>query len=180
MKIVQYERDGVEKTGLLEDNLVTELSCSTIEAINSSSTKRFEKHLIYKIADIKIKSPVSSSKIVCVGLNYRDHAAELKMELPEEPIIFLKPSTAVIGHLDNVIYPNSSKQLDYEAEIGIIIQKVAKDVKKNDAEEFIGGYTVINDVTARDLQQKDGQWTRAKSFDTFAPQAPVLKLNQIQ
>ncbi|MGZ7209025.1 MAG: fumarylacetoacetate hydrolase family protein, partial [Methanobacterium sp.] len=130
---------------------------------------------IYKFEDIDLKSPVSPSKIVCVGLNYRDHAEELNMDIPEEPILFLKPSTSVIGHLDDIIYPNSSKQLDYEAEIGIVISKEARNVKSGNAEEFIGGYTAFNDVTARDLQQKDGQWTRAKSFDTFAPIGPWIE-----
>ena len=175
MKIIRFIIDDEEKTGLLEDNNIIELSCTTIEAINSSNIDRSKKDIVYDLEDVEIKSPVLPSKVVCVGLNYRDHAEELKMDLPEEPIIFLKPSTAVIGHLDNIFYPNSSKQLDYEAEIGIVISKVTKDVKKNDAEEFIGGYTVINDVTARDLQQKDGQWTRAKSFDTFAPIGPFIE-----
>ncbi|MGZ7049441.1 MAG: fumarylacetoacetate hydrolase family protein [Methanobacterium sp.] len=175
MKIVRFLEDGKEKTGLLEEDLVTELSCQSIEAINLSSTRRFEKHSIYKFEDIDLKSPVSPSKIVCVGLNYRDHAEELNMDIPEEPILFLKPSTSVIGHLDNIIYPNSSKQLDYEAEIGIVISKEARNVKSGNAEEFIGGYTAFNDVTARDLQQKDGQWTRAKSFDTFAPIGPWVE-----
>jgi 2-keto-4-pentenoate hydratase/2-oxohepta-3-ene-1,7-dioic acid hydratase in catechol pathway len=175
MKIIQFRKDGKEKTGLLENNRVTELSCSTLEAINSLSIKKYKKDSVYKIEDIKIESPVLPSKIVCVGLNYVDHAKELNMDIPEEPIIFLKPPTAVIGHLNNIIYPNSSKQLDYEAEIGIVISKEAKKVKEQDANEFIGGYTVFNDVTARDLQQKDGQWTRAKSFDTFAPIGPCIE-----
>lgn len=175
MKIVQFESKGKEKTGLLEDNQVTELSCPVIEAINSSSLGKFKKNSIYRFEDIKIKSPVSPSKIICIGLNYRDHAEELDMDIPEEPIIFLKPSTSVIGHLDYINYPNSSKHLDYEAEIGIVISKEAKNVKAENAGEFIGGYTAFNDVTARDLQQKDGQWTRAKSFDTFAPIGPCIK-----
>ncbi|MGZ7210041.1 MAG: fumarylacetoacetate hydrolase family protein [Methanobacterium sp.] len=175
MKIVRFLVDGKEKTGLLEEDLVTELSCESIEAVNLSSARIFEKNSVYNIADIKIKSPVSPSKIVCVGLNYRDHAEELNMDIPEEPILFLKPSTSIIGHLDNIIYPNSSKQLDYEAEMGIVVSKEATNVKSGNAEEFIGGYTVFNDVTARDLQRKDGQWTRAKSFNTFAPIGPWIE-----
>lgn len=175
MKIIQFLRDGKEKTGLLENKQVTELTCSTIEAINLASIQKFKKTHVYSLDDIKINPPVSPSKIVCVGLNYRDHAAELNMDLPEEPIIFLKPPTAVIGHLEDIIYPGSSKQLDFEAEIGIVISKEAKNIKENDADEFIGGYIVFNDVTARDLQQKDGQWTRAKSFDTFAPIGPCIE-----
>lgn len=209
MKIIQFVEDRKEKTGLIEDNHVIELSCSTIEAINSSfieksskieafKTKgfdapnsknlrdfwelenashflKFKEDSVYKIEDIKIKEPVLPSKIVCVGLNYRDHAAELKMEIPDEPIIFIKPPTSVISHLDNIIYPNTSNQVDFEAELGVIISKEAKNVKSEDAADFIGGYTAVNDVTARDLQKKDGQWTRAKSFDTFCPIGPCIE-----
>jgi 2-keto-4-pentenoate hydratase/2-oxohepta-3-ene-1,7-dioic acid hydratase in catechol pathway len=172
---------------------VIELSCPIIEAMNSLSTSKsskigdfwelenashflkFKKDSIYKIEDIKIKEPVLPSKIVCVGLNYRDHAAELNMEIPDEPIIFIKPPTSVIGHSDNIIYPDCSNQVDYEGELGIIISKEAKNVKEKDTAEFIGGYTVLNDVTARDLQRKDIQWTRAKSFDTFCPIGPCIE-----
>lgn len=177
MKIIRFIKDGKEKTGLIEDNNIIELSCSIIEAIKSSSIQKYIKDSNYKFEDIKIKSPVSPSKIVCVGLNYRDHAEELNMDIPEEPILFLKPSTSVIGHLDNIIYPDSSNQVDYEAEIGIVISKEARNVKSENAEAFIGGYTAFNDVTARDLQQKDGQWTRAKSFDTFASIGPCIETN---
>jgi len=173
MKIIKYTADGKEKTGLMEEIGITELSCPVIEAINSSNIEKFKKDRIYNVEDVKINSPVSPSKVVCVGLNYKDHAKELKMELPDEPVIFLKPPTAVIGHLDSIIYPNCSNQVDYEAELGIVISKEARNV--SDAGEFIGGYTIFNDVTARDLQKKDIQWTRAKSFDTFAPIGPCIE-----
>lgn len=169
MKIIQFLKDNHEKTGLLEDDHIIELSCSTIEAINSKNIEEFQKDINYKVEKVKVLPPVLPSKIVCVGLNYKDHAAELNMELPEEPIIFIKPPTSVIGHLDNVIYPASSSQVDYEGELGIVISKETKNVKAEDAADYIGGYTAVNDVTARDLQRKDGQWTRAKSFDTFCP-----------
>jgi 2-keto-4-pentenoate hydratase/2-oxohepta-3-ene-1,7-dioic acid hydratase in catechol pathway len=175
MKIIRFLKEMGEKTGLIEDNQVTELSCSTIDAINSQNIDNFKKDEIYEIEDVEIKSPVSPSKIVCIGLNYKDHAAELKMELPDEPILFIKPQTSVIGHLDSIIYPDSSSQVDYEAELGIILSREAKNVKAENAEDFIGGYTVLNDVTARDLQRKDGQWTRAKSFDTFCPIGPYIE-----
>ena len=97
------------------------------------------------------------------------------MELPDEPIIFIKPQTSVIGHLDPIIYPSSSSQVDFEAELGIVLSKEVKNVKAEDAVDFIGGYTALNDVTARDLQRKDGQWTRAKSFDTFCPIRPCIE-----
>jgi len=173
MKIIQFTADGKEKTGLIEEKSIIELSCSVIEAINSSNIEKFKKDITYNVEDVRMNSPVSPSKVVCVGLNYKDHARELKMELPDEPVIFLKPPTAVIGHLDSIIYPDCSNQVDYEAELGIVISKEARNV--SDAREFIGGYTVFNDVTARDLQQKDIQWTRAKSFDTFAPIGPCIE-----
>lgn len=113
-------------------------------------------------------------KIVAVGLNYKDHAKELKMKMSEEPTIFMKPGTSVIGHMDDIIYPGMSAQVDYEAELAVVIGKKAKNIQENDAKEHILGYTCANDVTARDLQKKDGQWTRAKSFDTFCPLGPVI------
>ncbi|MEN4018814.1 MAG: fumarylacetoacetate hydrolase family protein [Methanobacterium sp.] len=175
MKVIQFIADGKEKTGLLEDKNIIELSCSILKAINSSSIQKFKKSHVYLLEDIKVKPPVSPSKVVCVGLNYRDHATELNMELPDEPIIFIKPPTSVIGHLNDIIYPNTSSHVDFEAELGAIISKEAKNVKSGDAADFIGGYTALNDVTARDLQQKDGQWTRAKSFDTFCPIGPCIE-----
>ena len=118
--------------------------------------------------------PCVPSKVVAVGLNYKKHAKELGFEIPKEPIIFLKPPTTIIGHLDKIIYPVGVERLDYEAELGIVIKKIAKNVSKDDAKNYILGYTTCNDVTARCLQNKDGQWTRAKSFDTFCPIGPIV------
>jgi 2-keto-4-pentenoate hydratase/2-oxohepta-3-ene-1,7-dioic acid hydratase in catechol pathway len=115
------------------------------------------------------------SKIILVGLNYRDHARELGMPIPREPVIFLKPPTALIGHTMNIVYPAGVKRLDYEAELALVIKKEAKDLSPERVKDYIAGYTCLNDVTARDLQKRDGQWTRAKSFDTFCPVGPVLK-----
>ena len=175
MKIIQFLKDNHEKTGLLEDDHIIELSCPTVEAINSKNIEEFQKDTNYKVEKVKVLPPVLPSKIVCIGLNYRDHADELNMELPEEPIIFMKPPTSVSGHLDNVIYPPSSSQVDFEGELGIVLSKEARSVKAEDAADYIGGYTALNDVTARDLQRKDGQWTRAKSFDTFCPIGPCIE-----
>lgn len=108
-------------------------------------------------------------KIICVGLNYRDHAKELGMALPEEPVIFLKPETALIGPEEPIVYPAMSRQVDYEAELAVVIGRQARHVTPDEVGRYIAGFTCFNDVTARDLQKKDGQWTRAKSFDTFAP-----------
>ncbi|MFH0948289.1 MAG: fumarylacetoacetate hydrolase family protein [Elusimicrobiota bacterium] len=126
--------------------------------------------MIYKFT----KKP---SKIICVGLNYIDHAKELGMNSlrrTDEPIIFLKPPSAIIFNNEKIKYPNSSKQVDYEAELAIVIGKKCKNVSEKDAKKYILGYTCLNDVTARDLQKKDGQWTRAKSFDTFCPLGPHI------
>jgi 2-keto-4-pentenoate hydratase/2-oxohepta-3-ene-1,7-dioic acid hydratase in catechol pathway len=121
--------------------------------------------------DMKSLKP---TKIICVGLNYIDHAKELNMEIPKEPIIFLKPTSGIIYNNDTIVRPKISKRVDYEVELAIVIGKECKNVKKEDAMEHIKGYTILNDVTARDLQEKDGQWTRAKSFDTFCPIGPKI------
>ena len=120
------------------------------------------------------KGLFTPSKIVAVGLNYRDHAEELKMALPKSPIVFIKPPTSVIGDGDDIVYPPGVKELHYEAELGIIIGKKAKNVEEKDAASYIAGYTCANDVTARDQQRDDGQWTRSKSYDTFCPLGPKI------
>ncbi|MEA2075627.1 MAG: fumarylacetoacetate hydrolase family protein [Euryarchaeota archaeon] len=114
------------------------------------------------------------TKVVLVGLNYKDHAKELKMPLPKEPILFLKPPTAVIGPEDSIIYPEQSKRVDYEAELAIVIKDKCKDLEPDEVMDYVEGFTCLNDVTARDLQRKDAQWTRAKSFDTFCPIGPKI------
>jgi 2-keto-4-pentenoate hydratase/2-oxohepta-3-ene-1,7-dioic acid hydratase in catechol pathway len=123
---------------------------------------------------ITLLAPVFPTKIVCVGLNYKAHAAELGMGLPDEPVIFLKPPTSVIGPLENIIYPEGVKRLDYEAELAVVIRKKARSIPLESAADYILGYTCLNDITARDLQKKDIQWTRAKSFDTFCPIGPYI------
>jgi 2-keto-4-pentenoate hydratase/2-oxohepta-3-ene-1,7-dioic acid hydratase in catechol pathway len=128
----------------------------------------------YELSELRILPPTCPSKIICVGLNYRDHAEELSMEVPENPILFLKPPSAIVGHEDKILYPACSSRVDYEAELAVVIGKRCKNIKAGRAEDVIAGYTCFNDVTARDLQQKDGQWTRAKSFDTFAALGPFI------
>ena len=130
---------------------------------------------VYPLEEVKLLPPTRPSKIVALGLNYKDHAEEIGQRPPEEPIIFLKPSSAVIGHLDDIIYPPMSQRIDYEGELGIVLGKVTKGVAEKEADKFILGYTCFNDVTARDLQQKDRQWSRCKGFDTFAPVGPWIE-----
>lgn len=156
--IGRFSYEGKHFTAKIEGNAVTSLE-------DGSS---------YDIDLLDVLPPVTPSKIVCVGLNYRDHAKELNMDIPEEPLLFLKPSSAVIGHGDSIVYPSISQRVDYEAELAVVVGKQCRNVHSENAEDFILGYTCFNDVTARDLQQKDGQWTRAKSFDTFAPLGPFV------
>lgn len=128
----------------------------------------------FPISSVKFLPPVEPTKIVAVGLNYIDHANELGIPVPEEPVIFLKPPSAVIGDLDPIVLPRLSSRVDYEGELAVVIGRRCRNVPKEKAKDVILGYTCFNDVTARDLQRKDGQWTRAKSFDTFAPVGPYI------
>ena len=128
-----------------------------------------------ELAKVRLLAPViPRSKVVCVGKNYADHAKEMGGEVPEEPVIFIKPNTTVIGPGDTIVWPAMSERVDHEAELAIVIGRVCKDVPKERVNEVIFGYTVANDVTARDLQKKDGQWSRAKGFDTFCPLGPWI------
>lgn len=130
------------------------------------------------ISETLLLPPVSPSKIVAVGRNYKDHAIEMGRPLPAEPLIFLKPPSAVIGTNDIIVYPGMSKRVDYEGELAVVIKKRASQLEDDaDVFEYILGYSCFNDVTARDLQDKDGQWTRGKSFDTFASIGPCIATN---
>ncbi len=128
----------------------------------------------YEPSEVKLLAPVEPSKIVCVGLNYKEHVKESQSadEIPEEPVLFLKPPSALIGPGGRIIYPEMSRRVDYEAELGVVIGRECKTVAAIEAEDYIFGFTCVNDVTARDLQKKDGQWTRGKGFDTFCPVGP--------
>lgn len=129
---------------------------------------------VYSLEVLKVLAPCVPGKAVCVGLNYRDHAEEMGVELPGEPVLFLKPASALAGHGDFIEYPDMSRRVDYEAELAVVIGARCRNIQAGDAPRYILGYTCANDVTARDLQAKDGQWTRAKSFDTFLPLGPYI------
>ena len=127
------------------------------------------------VSEVRLLAPViPRSKIVCVGKNYADHAAEMGGEVPKEPIIFIKPNTSVIGPGDVIQWPKASERVDHEAELAIVISRICKEVPKEKFRDVIFGYTLANDVTARDIQKSDGQWTRGKSFDTFCPLGPWI------
>lgn len=126
------------------------------------------------LAGVKLVAPIAPTKLVCVGRNYAEHAAELGNEVPPEPLIFLKPPSTLVGPDAPVVYPGISKRVDHEGELAVVIGARCRNVTEADAALVIFGYTVANDVTARDLQKSDGQWTRGKGFDTFAPVGPWI------
>ena len=122
----------------------------------------------------RLLPPCAPSKIVCVGRNYAEHAKELGNEVPQEPLLFLKPPSSLIATGDDIVYPKLSQRVDFEGELGVVIGKRARNIQASQARDYILGYTVVNDVTARDLQRKDGQFTRGKGFDTFCAVGPCL------
>jgi 2-keto-4-pentenoate hydratase/2-oxohepta-3-ene-1,7-dioic acid hydratase in catechol pathway len=127
------------------------------------------------LTEVKLLAPVSPSKVVCVGRNYREHAAELGNKMPEEPLLFLKPSSSLIATGEPIELPAQSQQVEHEGELGVVIGRTAKKLSANDDPlSYVFGYTCVNDVTARDLQRKDVQFTRGKSFDTFCPVGPWI------
>lgn len=127
------------------------------------------------IGDVKLLPPVLPTKIVCVGANYRDHAAEMSRPVPSEPLLFLKPPSALIGPFDAIVYPEMSQRIDYEGELALVMGKTACRLSEDRAMSAVLGFSCFNDVTARDLQKKDIQFTRAKSFDTFAVLGPCIR-----
>ena len=128
------------------------------------------------LEDVRLLAPViPRSKVVCVGKNYADHAAEMNSAVPDEPIIFIKPNTAVIGPDERIQWPRMAPSIDFEGELAIVISRICKEVPAAKANDVIFGYTLANDVTSRELQKKDGQWIRAKGFDTFCPLGPWIE-----
>lgn len=168
MKIVCYLQDGLARNGALEGDTIAPLE-GPLDALKKSPSAKS-----IAVANVKIIAPVAPNKIVAVGVNYRDHAKEMGRELPAEPLIFIKPSTCVIGPGDPIVYPPQSQLVHHEAELAIVISRKASKVSEKDARHYILGYTCLNDVTARDLQRRDVQFTRGKGFDTFAPMGPLI------
>ena len=124
---------------------------------------------------VKLLPPVVPSKIICIGRNYAEHAKEQNAEVPEIPLIFLKPNSALIGHKERIVLPPQSEQIEHEGELAVVIGKTGRWIGAEEAADYVFGYTIANDVTARDLQRRDGQWTRGKGFDTFCPLGPWIE-----
>jgi 2-keto-4-pentenoate hydratase/2-oxohepta-3-ene-1,7-dioic acid hydratase in catechol pathway len=168
MKIVRFTNGFTIEYGIFNGEMIQGLAGEPYDGIKTT-------HNYYRPTDMRLLAPCTPSKIVALGVNYRSHGEEMSHRIPTEPLIFLKPPTAVIAHEDKIIYPESSERVDYEGELGVVIKSTASHVSREDAPDYILGYTCFNDVTARDLQAKDKQWTRAKSFDTFAPIGPHIE-----
>ena len=170
MKIARFSHDDVIAFGIIDDDALVVLKGDPMFAGFEPTGARVP------LEDVKLLAPViPRSKVVAVGKNYREHAAEMGGDAPAEPLLFLKPNTSVIGPDDNIVLPPQSSQVEHEGELAVIIGKIAKSVSAESARDYVLGYTVANDVTARDLQKSDGQWARAKGFDTFCPLGPVLE-----
>ena len=169
-KYCRFEAGGGARYGVLRGESVEELSAAPWLA-GTPTGKRHE------LGRVKLLAPCEPTKIVCIGRNYREHAAELGNPLPKEPLIFLKPPSAVIGPEDAIVYPAASKHVDYEGEVALVVGKRCRRLKPDENPlDYVFGYTCVNDVTARELQVKDIQYTRAKGFDTFAPVGPCVSI----
>jgi len=168
MRLVRFLVHGRTAYGILNDDETAELGGKGYASLSSIGVH-------HRTADLILLAPCVPTKIVAVGLNYRDHARELGMQVPDSPILFLKPPTSVIGPGESIVRPTMSSRVDYEAELGIVIRDRVSRIPPEASRDHILGYTCANDVTARDLQKKDGQWTRAKSFDTFCPIGPWIQ-----
>jgi 2-keto-4-pentenoate hydratase/2-oxohepta-3-ene-1,7-dioic acid hydratase in catechol pathway len=167
-KFIHYLYRGKETYGLLE----TKDRIRPISGDPFSGYQPAEGSVA--LTEIKILPPCRPGKVIALGLNYRDHAQEFNLEVPAEPLIFMKPPSAIIAAEEKIRIPAMSRRVDYEAELAVIIGRTCRNVPREAAFSYILGYTCLNDVTARDLQNKDGQWTRAKGFDTFCPIGPCL------
>ena len=168
MKIVRYSIGRKTEYGILDGE--------NIDGLTSIPFRRLMRSGIsHRISDIRLLAPCTPSKIVALGVNYLSHGEEMSHRIPTEPLIFIKPSTSVIGSEAYINYPPSSQRVDYEGELGAVIGKRTRPVLPQEAPEFIFGYTCVNDVTARDIQARDKQWTRSKGFDTFCPIGPCIE-----
>jgi 2-keto-4-pentenoate hydratase/2-oxohepta-3-ene-1,7-dioic acid hydratase in catechol pathway len=175
MKYCRFEYDGVIVFGLIESAAGRNAITAIIQSPENNTDLRPQAISPLALAEAKLMAPVQPSKIVCVGRNYREHAKELGNEVPTEPLIFLKPPSSLIGPGQTIVRPAMSARVDHEGELGVVIGKACRHLRaEEDVRPYILGYTCVNDVTARDLQKKDGQWTRGKGFDTFCPAGPII------
>jgi 2-keto-4-pentenoate hydratase/2-oxohepta-3-ene-1,7-dioic acid hydratase in catechol pathway len=204
LKLVTYERDGRRAGVVIEDRIYDIENCASfltpddaypgdlvtlIRNRDTSDLLRLSKRIMKlgkgkedlppqcgsSLDEVRLHAPIPRpGKIICLGLNYRDHAQEQNAEIPDNPLLFVKASTATIGHKQPIVIPEGSTKVDYEAELAFVVGEQVKEVKADDAEDAIFGYTCMNDVTEREMQRGDKQWFRGKSVDTFAPMGPYV------
>jgi 2-keto-4-pentenoate hydratase/2-oxohepta-3-ene-1,7-dioic acid hydratase in catechol pathway len=175
MKYCRFENNGVISFGLVESAAGRDAITAIIKSPEQGAELQPKAIAPLPLAEAKLATPVQPSKIICVGRNYREHAKELGNEVPTEPLIFLKPPSSLIGPGQAIVRPAISARVDHEGELGVVIGKTCRHLRADeDVRPYILGYTGVNDVTARDLQKKDGQWTRGKGFDTFCPVGPIV------
>jgi 2-keto-4-pentenoate hydratase/2-oxohepta-3-ene-1,7-dioic acid hydratase in catechol pathway len=169
MHIVRFDRAGSPALGLLEDGVVYEAQGDLFGDLKRGTA-------VGPVDDLTLLAPIQPSKLVAIGLNYLDHVTEDApgFEPPENPIIFLKPPSSIVGHNANIIYPDGPEHVDSEGELAVVIGRRARYVKAANVDDYILGFACSNDVSARDYQFKDGQWVRAKGFDTFSPIGPAI------
>ena len=168
MRLVRFNSEGSTSFGVLDGDSIRQITGEPFAEINYSGET-------FSLADVKLLAPVEPKKIVLVGLNFASHAAEIHQETPSEPLIFFKPSSAVIASGEEIVLPHQSTQVEIEAELTVVIGKRAKNVSQDKVGDYILGYTVANDVTARDIQFSDLQWARSKAFDSFCPVGPWIE-----
>ena len=168
MDVVRCQTSSGNQYGVIHDDAIRLLTTLPYQDIVYSG-KEIER------ATAQILPPCEPSKIVAIGFNYAPHSVELGVEIPKQPLLFLKPPSSLIGHGDSIVLPTMSQQVEYEAELGVVIGKTTKKVSEAEALHSVFGYTCVNDVTARDLQRSDVQFTRAKGFDTFCPVGPWIR-----
>ena len=169
MKYCRFLKDDTVKYGMVDGEQVIELVDSFLSGVATPT------ETVHKLEDVRLTTPVSPAQIVCIGLNYKDHAKEQGKKLPEQPMMFMVSPTAAIADQETIKLADTTHRIDYEAELGIVIGKEAYRVKADEAADYIFGYTIGNDVSDRDYQKLDGQFTRAKSFDTYKPFGPVIE-----
>jgi len=167
MKIVRYSIGSQTEYGILDGERIQVIDGTPFPEIK-------KRNQFHKLNEVKLLAPCEPTKIVAIGLNYHSHAKEVGQPAPEEPIMFYKPSSSVIGPEDKIYNPGSTR-VDYEAELGVVIKAQATKVSEKDAMKYVLGYTCFNDVSARDWQKNDSQWTRAKGSDTFSPFGPWIE-----
>lgn len=170
MRIARFSHQDAIRYGIVDGTELVVLAGDPMFAGFETTGERVP------LGDAALLAPViPRSKVVCVGKNYHDHAAEMGGAAPAEPLLFLKPNTSVIGPGDTIVRPPQSQETHFEGELAAVIGRIAKNVSADDALDYVFGYTIANDVTARDLQRSDGQWSRAKGFDTFCPLGPAIE-----